>query len=142
MIETAVGTHQLVEHLLAGVSERRMAEVVRERDRLGEFLIQPEGARDRARDLRGLHRVREAGAVVVALVIDEDLGLVLEAAERGAMDYAIAIALEAGAHRMVGLGDAPATAVPRQHRIGSEAARLDLFQFSPSSQHRNGSPAE
>ena len=142
VIEASMGPHQIVQHLLARMPERRMPEVVRERDRLSEFLIETECARDGARDLRRLHRVREAGAIVVALVIDEHLGLVFETAEGGAMNDAIAIALETGAHRMVGLGDAPSAAVFRQHRVGSEAACLDLLKFSPSSQHRGGSPVE
>ena len=46
VIETAVGPHQIVEHLFAGVTERSMSQVMRERDRLGKFLIE---ARERAR---------------------------------------------------------------------------------------------
>ena len=57
--------------------------------------------------------MRETSAVVIALMIHEYLGLVFEAAERGAMNDAIPIALKAGAHRMVGLGDAPSTAISR-----------------------------
>ena len=41
---------RLVERFLAGVAERCMAEVVPERDRLGEILVQPEGAGDCRRD--------------------------------------------------------------------------------------------
>ena len=55
-----------VEHLLADVPERRVAEVVAEPDRLDEVLVQRERARDRARDLRDLERVRQPRAVVVA----------------------------------------------------------------------------
>ena len=88
---------QPVERLLAGVPERRMAEVVPEADRLRQVLVQPQGARHRARDAAGLERVREAGAVVVALGRDEDLGLVLEAAEALRVDDPVAVALEGGA---------------------------------------------
>ena len=70
-----------VERLLAGVAEGRMAEVVAEPDRLGQVLVQPQRARDRARDPAGLERVGEPGAVVVALGVDEDLRLVLQPAE-------------------------------------------------------------
>ncbi len=41
-----------VEHVLADVPERRVAEVVAEPDRLGEVLVERERARDRARDRR------------------------------------------------------------------------------------------
>src|SRR5688500_6213537 len=48
---------QLVQYLLAGVAERRVPEVVRERDRLGQVLIQVQRPRDRARDLHDLDRM-------------------------------------------------------------------------------------
>ena len=90
----------LVERVLAGVAERRVAEVVAERDRLGQVLVEPQRARDRARDLRDLERVRQARAVVVALGREEDLRLVREAPERLAVDDAVAVALEVGAERV------------------------------------------
>ena len=70
-----------VEHALARVAERRVAEVVGERDRPRRGLRCGQHPRDRARDLRDLERVGQAVAVVVALVADEDLRLVLEAPE-------------------------------------------------------------
>jgi len=47
---------------------------------------------DRTADLGRLQAVRQPGPVVVALVVDEDLGLVLEAAERGAVDDPVPVA--------------------------------------------------
>src|SRR6188508_1367321 len=85
-----------IEHLLARVAEGRMAEVVAERDRLGEVLVQPERARHSARDAARLERVREPGAVVVALRRDEDLRLVLQAPERLRVHDPVAVALERG----------------------------------------------
>ena len=49
---------------------------------------------ERARDLRDLDRVGQARAEMVALVVDEHLRLVGEAAEGGGMDDAVAVALE------------------------------------------------
>ncbi len=85
---------QLVERLLARVAERRMAEVVTDRDRLGQILVQPQRPRDAARDAGRLERVREARAEVVALGIDEDLRLVAQPAERLRVDDPVAVALE------------------------------------------------
>ena len=85
-----------VQDLLARVAERRVPEVVPERARLGEVLVQAEGARDRPRDLRDLERVREPRAVVVALERDEDLRLVLEPPERARVDDPVAVALVLG----------------------------------------------
>src|SRR3546814_8832997 len=70
----------------------------------GEILVQAEVAADRAGDLRHLDGGGQAGAAVVALVIDEDLGLVLQPPEGAGVDDAVAVALEAGAGRALRLG--------------------------------------
>ena len=85
---------RLVEGLLARVPEGCVAEVVAERDRLREILVQPQRARHGPGDSRRLEGVREPRAVVVATRVDEDLGLVPESAERLVVDDAVAIALE------------------------------------------------
>ena len=93
-----------VEHVLADVAERRVAEIVAESDRLDEVLVEAQRARDGARDAGDLERVREARAVVVALRRDENLRLVLEAAEGLAVHDPVAVALEGCAQRAVVLG--------------------------------------
>ena len=133
VIETAVGLHQRAQRPFAGMAERRVSEIVRQRDRLGQFRVEPERARHRARDLRGLHRMRQARAVVVALVVDEDLGLVFEAAKGGGMHDTVAVALERRAHRMRRLGETPSAAHPRQHRVRRERARLQFLEIFPVS---------
>ena len=85
---------RLVERVLAGVPERRVARVVPEPDRLDEILVQPQRPRDDARDRGRLERVRHARAVVVALRVDEDLRLPLQPPERLRVDEAVAVALE------------------------------------------------
>ncbi len=135
VIETAVRAHQLVQRVLAGMAERRMAEVVGKRDRFGKLLVEAQRARDGTRDLGRLQRMGEAGAIVVALVIHEDLGFVFEPAECRRMDYPIAIALESGAQRMLGLGDAPAAALAREHRIRRQHLRLDFLELLSRAQH-------
>ena len=108
VLEAAVFAHAFVERVLAGVSERRVPEVVREADRLGERLVDVERARDGAPDLRDFERMRDARAVQIAFVIHEDLGLVDEAAKRIRMDDAVAIALKLGAKTRWRLGKTPA----------------------------------
>ena len=68
------------ERLLAEVAEGRVAQVVAERDGLGEVLVEAQGARARAGDLRDVERMGEPHTVVVALGRQEHLGLVLAAA--------------------------------------------------------------
>ncbi len=120
------GLQRVGEGLLAGVAERRVAEVVPERDRLGQVLVELQGAGHGAGDADHLERVREAGAVVVALGGDEDLGLVLEPAERLCVDDTVAVALEWRAQRALLLGLGPAAGAVRPHRLGRQAALLLL----------------
>ncbi len=104
------------------MAERRMAKIVRQRQRLGQILVEPERARERAGDLGHFQRVGQPRAVVVALVEHEDLGLVLEAAECGRMDDAVGIAAERAARRARRLGKEPAPACRRVGRIGGSAS--------------------
>ena len=82
VVEPAERLHRQVERVLSGVAERRVAEVVGQRQRLGQVLVQPQFSGDRAGDLRHLDRMGQPRAVEVALVVDEHLGLVLQLAER------------------------------------------------------------
>ena len=99
VIEAAELPQAFVERALAGVPERRMAEIVGQRQRLGQVLVEPERARERAGDLGDFQRMGEPGAVMIALVVDEHLGLVREPAEGGGMDDAVAVAPEVVAGR-------------------------------------------
>jgi len=68
--------------------------------------------------------VGEPGAVVIAFVIDEDLGFVIEPPEGGRMQDPVAIAGIERAGRTWRLGDAPAAALPLIDGIGGK--RLSL----------------
>src|SRR5437773_2690535 len=80
-----------VDDALAGVTKRRVSEIVAERDGFGQLLVQPQHLGDRPRDLRDLERMRQPRAVVIAGRREEDLRLVLQPAKRLAVDDAIAI---------------------------------------------------
>ena len=82
-----------------------------QRHRLGQILVAAQRPRQRAGDLRHLDRMGQPGAVVVALVGDEDLRLVLQPAEGGRMDDAVAVALERRAGRAFRLGDRSGRAI-------------------------------
>ncbi len=111
VVEAAERREAMVERALAGVAERRMAEIVAERRALREVLVEAERAGERTRDLRDLQRVGQPGAEMVALVKHEDLGLVGETAKRRGMDDAVAIAAERAARAARRLRIAPAAAV-------------------------------
>ena len=92
VVEAAGALHGGVERALAGVAERRMAEIMRERERLGQILVDAKGSGERAGDLRDFEAVGQPRAVMIAFVIDEDLGLVVQPAEGGRMQDAVAVA--------------------------------------------------
>ena len=71
--------------------------------------------------------MRQARAVVVALVVDEDLGLVLEPAEGRAVDDAVAVALVARAQRVLLLRVAAAAASALRMRVRREPLVLPAF---------------
>ena len=96
VLEAAVGGHALPERCLAGVAEGRMSHVVDQGDRLGQVFVDPEEASGRAGNLGRFQRMGEAGPVVVALVVDEDLRLILQLAEGAAVDDPVAVALIGG----------------------------------------------
>ena len=97
VVETAMGLQAAIQRALAGMAERRMAEIVRQRQRFGEILVEAELPGQRAGDLRHFEGVGQPGAVMIAFMEHEHLGLVLEAAERGGMDHPVAIAPERAA---------------------------------------------
>ena len=117
MIEAAVALHQPVQGRLAGVPKSRMPQIMRQADRLGQILVRAECARQRAADLRHLHRMREPVPIVIPFMVDENLCLVFEAAERGGVNDAVAIPLERGAIRMLFLAVCAAATITAGHGI-------------------------
>src|SRR4051812_8669254 len=107
VVEAAVFPEASIERPLTGMPERRMAEVMRQRQGLAQILVEPQRPRQSARNLRHLEGMRQAGAIMVAFMEDEYLGLVLQPAEGGGMDDAIAIAAEGIARRTRRLWMAP-----------------------------------
>ena len=99
VLEAAVRLHARVERILSRMTEGCVSEIMRERDRFSQVLVEMEPARYRAANLRDFKAVRQAGSKEIAFVIDEDLGLVDQAPERGAVHDAIAVALVLAARR-------------------------------------------
>ena len=113
-----------VQRALADVTERRMAEVVANADRLDQVLVESQGPRHRARDLGDLDRVGETRAVVIALGQHEHLGLVLEPPERLGVDDAVAVALERGTQPAVRFGH------HTHRRIGAHRQRTEVLALT------------
>jgi len=75
-----------VEDSLARVAERSVTQIVAERDRLGQVLVQEERPGGAARDLRDFDRMRQPRSEMVPFVRDEDLCLVLQTPEGPGVD--------------------------------------------------------
>src|SRR5690348_4630939 len=95
MVEAkAVLAKRIIQRALSGVPEGRVADVVDQRERFGEVFIEAQRAGDGARDLRDLHRVRQAAAEVVGVAVREDLGLSGEATEGPRVEHTRPVALK------------------------------------------------
>ena len=92
MLETA--GMQLVQGGLAGVPERGVAQVVAQRDGLGQRLVETQRSRNGAGDLGDLQHVGQTGPVVVAHRGQKHLGLVLEAPKGFTMDDPVPVPLK------------------------------------------------
>ena len=132
MFEAAEVAHALVQGILPGVSERRMAKIMGETDGLGQFLVELQRARSGSGYLRDLERMGQPRSVQIALVVDEDLGLVDQPAKCGGMNDAIAVALIFRAVFGLGLGMAAAAGMFRMSGIGREAL-MGTRSFAPRS---------
>src|SRR3954463_3742 len=104
-----------------------MSQVVAEADRLGPVLVEARRAGDAAREARGLERVREPRAVMVADGRDEHLCLVLEATERLRVHDPVAVALERRAQAALRLG---VCAAPRLVRADRERRQPRVLQLA------------
>jgi hypothetical protein len=81
---------------LARMSERRVSKVVRQGDGLSEVRLQAEGRGDGPCDLGHLEGMGQAGTVVIALMGDEDLGLLLQTPEGRGVNDPVPVAGEGG----------------------------------------------
>jgi hypothetical protein len=97
----AVGAEGAVESFFSGVAEGRVANVVRQRQRFSEFMIESERGGQGAGDLGDFEGVRKAATEVVGwragARAGEDLGLAGEAAEGAGVEDARRVAGEWGA---------------------------------------------
>jgi iron-sulfur cluster assembly accessory protein len=137
VIEAAVRRHQFVEHILASVAKWRVAKIMGERKRLSEIVVEAERAGKRARDLPDFEGMGEPGTEMVALVRNEDLCLMGQPSEGGAVDDAVAIALKYRAGLRMRLRDQSSAA---SHRVGGvRRARGDASESrrKVASQHEN-----
>ncbi len=113
VIEAAIGGHELVEFAFAGMAKGRVAKIVGQGQGFGQILVKAEDAGNGPCDLGNFNGMGEPGAVVVALVIHENLGFMLQAPEGGGVDNAVPVTLESRARRAFGFREQPVPCSPR-----------------------------
>src|SRR3954469_5312455 len=94
MVEPAALVERRLQRVFAGVTEWRMADIVRQAQSFGEVFVETQRARDGAADLRDFQAMCQPDAEMVAIGREEDLGLVPQAAEADRVDDAVAVALK------------------------------------------------
>jgi hypothetical protein len=110
MVEFIVeGLHLVVEFRLAGVCERRVADVMGQSQSLGEAFVEFQDAGDSTRDLGDFNGVCESIPKMVRESGGEYLGLVFEPTKGTSVNDAVAITLEFGP---VGMGGFRVAAAP------------------------------
>ena len=102
---------------------------LRERNGLGQILVETQGTCNRPGDLRNLQRVGQSGTVVVALMLDEYLGLVFQPAERAGVNDPVPVPLETRPERAFFFRHQPATAAARIR--GISRPHLSVLSLSP-----------
>src|ERR1700686_2136133 len=98
------------------MAERRMPDVVDERECFGEFSVQAKGASHSSRDLRDLEGMGQAVAKMIGKPGGEYLRLGFQPAKRAGMNDAIAVARIFAAVGVSGLRVAAAARILRAHR--------------------------
>jgi hypothetical protein len=111
------------------MAEGRVADIVGKAERLRQILIDAQGARQRAADLRDLQAVGQANPEMIAIGRDEYLRLVPQPPERDRVDDAIPVALK-GIARPARLAFDDRISRPRD-RAGSDAYRADDLTWPP-----------
>src|SRR5207245_8067098 len=110
------------------VTKRRMAEVVRQRDRFRQVFVQPQRPGYVARNGGYFYRVREPRAQVVPGAVEKNLGLVFEPPKGAGVNDPVAVALVFGAPFRRWLRVLAPARLGAQLRIRGQVLPLQWFQ--------------
>jgi hypothetical protein len=119
--------HETIQLIFSGVREGRVADVMSERKRFCQILIQTERGSDSTRDLGHFDGVGQAVAKVIREALREDLGLVLQAPESAGMHDAVAVSLKIVSVGMGKFGVAAAACPLHWKAQMSERGRRHFF---------------
>jgi hypothetical protein len=127
VIEAAtMSAHQFIKFVFASMAERRMANVMNERQCLDQSRIQPQCVRNGTGDLGHLDGVRQAIAKMIGEAHGKNLGLGFQAAKGARVNNTIAVANVIVTVGMRRLGIASAARILDVHRPWRAARRVVL----------------
>ena len=118
-----------VQSAFSGVAKGSMAEIVPERDGLGEILVQlqrPAHGTGQTADFQGMG---QTGAIVVSLRLEENLGFVLQTPEGLAVGDPVHIALKAGPDLALRFFPLSAAGFRCPHAVRTYEQKFQLFTF-------------
>src|SRR3978361_724777 len=87
------------------MAEAGVAEIMAQRQRLREILVESQGPGAGTADLADLEGMSQPSPIMIALMMHEDLRLVLEAPEGRRVDDTVPVALEVAARGRAGFGN-------------------------------------
>src|SRR5215472_9003308 len=119
-------THACIKLLFAGMSKRRMADVVNERKRFGQVRIHIERARHGPGNLSDLKRVRKPVPKMIGEAGGENLRFRFEAPEGARVNHTVAITRVVVSVSMLRFRVAPSLRTPHVHGIGCGRHRRRL----------------
>ena len=120
---------QTVQHPLAGMSKRRMPEVMPQRNRLRQVLVEPQRLGDRSCILRDLQRMRHPRPVMIPVRRDEHLRLILQPSERLGVQNPVPVSLKHRPQIILRLLPSPAPRLRRKGRPRRKDLLLALFKL-------------
>ena len=94
MVEPAIGFHRRIQRIFPRMAEGRMAQIMRQRQSLGQILIQAQQPRDGPRNLRNFKGMGQARSAMIALMINTPVLLGFQAPECGVEAYAVTAVLK------------------------------------------------
>ena len=124
-----------VQRTFSRMPERRMSEIVAERDRFNEVFVETQRFSDRTGDLRDFKRMDEARAVMIPLRRQEDLCFILQSPEGFAVDDPVTVSLKGRADVAFFFRHTAALRIRGIARIRAEKLLFQFFCFR-SDQHR------
>lgn len=115
--------HGCVQRFLAGMTERRVSEIMHQRKRFGEIYIQRQRTGNRASNLSDLNGVSQTIAKVIGIAAGENLSLIFEAAKGSRVNDAVAVALKIVAIGMRRFRETAPAGVLYLNRVAGQHAR-------------------